>query len=519
MSGDVDILVVGAGPTGLALALQAHDSGARVRIVERRPEPFRPSRALILHPRTLEALRPLGVIDSLLARADTAPQVHLRLGRREVHLSLGGLGLPDTAFPHLTLARQTDVEEVLAQALADRGVAVERGTELTTVEDAGDHVRATLRTPGGPERVVCAYLAGCDGQESIVRRIAGIGWPGAPYHEEVILADAELAGDLTPGTAHVAAGRDGLLFVFALGERATWRILATRAAGHDPLPYGRPGPPVSEHELQARLDAAGLDARITGLVWSGRYALQRRLATHFRRGRLFLAGDAAHASSPAGGQGMNTGIQDALNLGWKLAYVPAAHAPDLLLDSYERERHPVARQVLRLTHLGFWAEANTGVLPGLLRDVLAPLAIPAFPALATYPRPLAPAIRLLTQLRVAYPNSPLSVEGHPRLAAGPRAGQRLPDATVTVDGRQTRLHALLARPGIHLLLQRDAADLDHAQLGSHVGLYRLTSTPGTGVIAVRPDGYIGFRCGVANLPQLRTWLALVGAAPLHLPAT
>ena len=144
-----DILVAGAGPAGLALALQAHDHGAAVRVVDRRPEAARPSRALILHARTLEVLRPLGVTPALLARADTAPAADLRLGARVVRVTFGEFALPDTAFPHLTLVRQTDVERVLAAALAERGVEVERGTELAAVREEPGGVQALLRTPAG----------------------------------------------------------------------------------------------------------------------------------------------------------------------------------------------------------------------------------------------------------------------------------------------------------------------------------------------------------------------------------
>ena len=153
-----DILVAGAGPAGLALALQAHDHGAVVRVVDRRPEAVRPSRALILHARTLEVLRPLGVTQALLGRADTAPAADLRLGARVVRVEFGGLALPDTAFPHLTLVRQMDVERVLAQALAERGVEVERGTELAEVRDEPGGVRAVLRTPAGAARLFVSRL-------------------------------------------------------------------------------------------------------------------------------------------------------------------------------------------------------------------------------------------------------------------------------------------------------------------------------------------------------------------------
>jgi 2-polyprenyl-6-methoxyphenol hydroxylase-like FAD-dependent oxidoreductase len=202
-----DILVAGAGPAGLALALQAHAHGASIRIIDRRPEAARPSRALILHARTLEVLRPLGVTQALLARADTAPAADLRLGSQIVRVTLGGLALPDTAFPHLTLARQMDVERVLAQALADRGVEVERGTELAAVRDEPGGVRAVLRTPAGAGDARFGFVAGCDGLASTVRAQAGLRWTGRVYPVEIVRPAARAARPAR--RAHPARPRRG----------------------------------------------------------------------------------------------------------------------------------------------------------------------------------------------------------------------------------------------------------------------------------------------------------------------
>ena len=509
-----DILVAGAGPAGLALALQARDHGAVVRVVDRRPEAVRPSRALILHARTLEVLRPLGVTPALLARADIAPAADLRLGAHVVRVRFGDLVLPDTAFPHLTLVRQMDVERVLADALADRGVEVERGTELAAVREEPGGIRAVLRAPTGTEQARFGFAVGCDGPASTVRAQAGLGWTGREYPVEVVLADAELDGDLPGDAAQVVAGPGGLLFAFRLGERATWRLLATRPVASGRLEPGSFGPPVSAIDLQALMDRTGLDARVTDLRWSARVTVQRRLAGRFRRGRMFLAGEAAHAFSPATGQGMNAAIQDAANLGWKLAFASARNrspGDGPLLDSYDRERRPVARQLLALTNLVFWAEASPGPVPSALRARLAPLAAPLVPAL-TRGRTAASGIRLLSQLNVSYRGSPLSVEGTPRRPGGPRAGDRLPDRLVRTDGRSFRLHELLARPGVHILLDRDADRLEDLAPGRFVTVHRLTSAPGRGVTVVRPDGYIGFRSRTAEADQLAAWLARVSAA-------
>jgi 2-polyprenyl-6-methoxyphenol hydroxylase-like FAD-dependent oxidoreductase len=511
MTWPADILVAGAGPAGLTVALQAHDHGAQVRIIDRRPEAWRPSRALIMHARTLEVLRPLGVTEALLDRADIAPRADLHLGRRVLHARLADLALPDTAFPHLTLIRQMDVEMVLAQALADRGVEVERGTELVGTCEGPDGVRATLRTPRHIEQASFGYVAGCDGPASTVRAQAGIGWPGRAYPVEIVLADAELDTDLG-GSAHVVAGRDGLVFAFRLGEQATWRLLATRPGGADPPLFGQPGLPVPAIELQSLLDRAGLDVHITDLAWSARVSVQRRVAERFRSGRLFLVGDAAHAYSPATGQGMNAAIQDAANLGWKLAFAGSQSASPALLDSYDSERRPVAHEVLAMTHLAFWGEAFPGRLSSALRGTLMPRVAPLVPALLSRRGLLAQGIRLTSQLGVSYRRSPLSVEGIPTPRSGPRAGDRLPDRTVTVGGRIGRLHNLLACPGVHIVLGQDAQAPDTARSLRPVHVHRLTSTPGHGLIAVRPDGYIGYRCRTADARQFAEWLKLIGVA-------
>ena len=509
-----DLLVVGAGPAGLSLALQAHDHGARVRIVERRPDAFRPSRALIVHARTLEVLRPLGVVDALLAKADVAPSVRLHLGSRVVAAELAGLVLPDTAFAHLTLLRQLDVEAVLSRALSDRGVEVQRGVELVKLRvDTADGPRATLRSAAGVEEAISGAVAGCDGVASTVRTQSGIGWRGRPYRQEVLLADVELDSDLVPGIAHVVAARGGLFFLFALGEQALWRLMATRRAGLEPLPFGQPGPPVPVEELQRLVDDSTLQARITDLPWSTVVRLQHRIADRYRDGPVFLAGDAAHVNSPAGGQGMNTGIQDAVNLGWKVAFAPYSSAPDDLLDSYEQERRPVARLVRALTDLVFWAESGTDPLAAFTRAGLAPLGAPVLPLILRRPALISQAVRVLSQLRVSYHTSPLSVETTPSPRGRLRPGDRLPDRTVTTGGRQLRVHELLARPGVHLMLHADARKPAGMLSSPYVHVHRLTNVPGRGVVAVRPDGYVGLLGSTVDDRQLSSWLNLVGPGP------
>jgi 2-polyprenyl-6-methoxyphenol hydroxylase-like FAD-dependent oxidoreductase len=499
----------------LALALQAHDHGARVRIVERRTDLFRPSRALIVHPRTLEVLRPLGVTETLLDCGEVSPSVRLHVGGREIPVQLSGFEMSDTPYPHLLFVRQAVVEAVLSQALADRSLEVERGIEVIDLHHHADGAEATLRRAGMSEGASCRYVAGCDGPASTMRRLAGVGWRGGSYAQEIVLADLELEADLA-SEAHVVTGRDGLLFVFAPGEGATWRLLATRsrrgAADHSDAPGGA----VSIDELQGLLDRAGLQAHVDDVTWSSRVHLEHRIASQYRHGSLFLVGDAAHVHSPAGGQGMNTGIQDALNLGWKLAFA-ATDTPDpttaeVLLETYDRERRPVARKVLAMTHALFWGEAGTDPVARFARGPLASLASPVIPHLLRYRPLVAAVVRHLSQLRVHYRHSEISVDGTPRSHGRPRPGERLLDSLVELaGGRTTHLHELLAHAGIDMLLDRDASRPPEVAAHRLLGTHRILNWPGTGVCVVRPDGYVGFRCADFEPRQVAAWLALVAA--------
>ena len=289
--------------------------------------------------------------------------------------------------------------------------------------------------------------------------------------------------------------------------------MATRRAGLEPLSFGQPGPPVPAEELQRLVDDSALQARITDIPWSTVVRLQHRIADRYRDGPVFLAGDAAHVNSLAGGQGMNTGIQDAINLGWKVAFARYNSRPDDLLDSYQQERRPVARLVRALTNLAFWAESGTDPLASFTRAGLAPLAAPVLALILRRPAVISQAVRVLAQLCVSYHTSPLSVETTTVPPGRLRSGDRLPDGMVTSGGRQLRMHELLAAPGVHIMLHADAREPAATLPGPYVHVHRLTSIPGHGVMAVRPDGYVGLLSGPVDDQQLSTWLNLVGPEP------
>ena len=527
----LDVMIVGAGPTGLTLAAQLQAMGASFRIVDRQPDRVRESRALAIQPRTLEVLRGLGVTRELLARGNDAVWLRLHAGSRAVRVRLFGLGLADTAFPFLLFVSQAETEAVLGDRLSAGGGRVERAVELTAFTARAEGVTCTLRHPDGrTEQVVARYLVGCDGAGSSVRRGAGIPFRGGAYPQTFALADLEIdnldTGEFATDTAHSFLGPDSILFCFPLGRPATWRILAM----HPSLQRRREPARPSLEELQALADPlTGGRLRLRDPVWLTYFRLQHRHATRYRAGPVFLAGDAAHVHSPAGAQGMNTGIQDAWNLGWKLALVSHGVAAESLLDSYDAERRPVGRLVVRFTDRAFSAATSTNPLVRTLRTQLVPRVLPLVLRLD---RSVAYGFRTISQLGIGYRHSPAVQEGRPALRRGPRAGDRLPDARITRHGQGCWLGQALAAPCFHLLLCGPVGDWDAAQLAAldrrHPGMLAvhhltrdaapaalhdpdgqalaLLGVKQTAHYLIRPDGHIGYRAAGTDLHGLQRHL-------------
>ncbi len=530
-SDPLDVLVVGAGPTGLALAAQLRAFGARSRIIDRQPDRAHESRALAIQPRTLEVLAGLGITHTLLQRGQQTVQLRIHLRRRVVSLPLFDLGSADTAYPFLLFLSQAETERILGDHLAQHGVAVERGTELIDLTPNGQHVTCRLRHHDGRHETLRArYLAGCDGAHSTVRQQAGIPFAGATYPQTFLLADLEVDG-LGPGAAHAYLTEAGMLFFFPLGAPASWRMLAMRPPGDRPPIDAQ----VTLPQLQAITNAFTTDPlRLRDPVWMTDFRLHVRGATRYQSGRIFLAGDAAHIHSPAGAQGMNTGIQDATNLAWKLALVCRGAAHPALLDTYEPERAPVGRWVLRFTDRAFTIATTHNPLLRLARTQvprLAPLALRSTTARAA-------AFRTIAQLAIDYRHSPAATDGPHAPRRGPHAGDRLPDAPLVDNHQPTTLHTATAAPSYHLLLcggpttdwpaqAITALPQRHASL---VAVHRLTRDPAPAALhdpdgtalrrlglhptsqhaahyLIRPDGHVGYRASGTDLTGLDAYLA------------
>jgi 2-polyprenyl-6-methoxyphenol hydroxylase-like FAD-dependent oxidoreductase len=416
-----DVLIIGAGPTGLVLALWLTKLGVNVRVLDKTAEPGTTSRALAVQARTLELYRQLNLADAVVERGHKVPAVNLWVkGEPAARLPFERIGSDLTPYPFLHIFPQDQHERLLIERLEALGVSVERRTELVSFTD-GDRVIARLRGPEGQEETCeASYIAGCDGARSIVRETIGTGFRGGTYRQLFYVADVEAAGPALDGELHVDLDEADFLAVFPLAGKGRARLIGTvrdeRADHANTLKFED----VSDRAI------TNLKVNVQKVNWFSTYHVHHRVTEHFRKGRAFLLGDAAHIHSPAGGQGMNTGIGDAINLAWKLATVLAGHAPDKLLDSYEAERIGFARRLVATTDRVFSFATAEGRIADILRTRVAPVLFPkviAFEAVREY------IFRTVSQITLNYRGCPLSTGS----AGHVHGGGRLP--WVPIDGK------------------------------------------------------------------------------------
>jgi 2-polyprenyl-6-methoxyphenol hydroxylase-like FAD-dependent oxidoreductase len=492
-----EVLIAGAGPTGLVLALWLTRLGVRVRIIDKAAAPGETSRAIAVAARTLELYRQLDVVGGVLERGLPLAAVNVWAdGKREARAEFGAAGAGLSPYPYAFMYPQDEHERLLIERLEAIGVRVERSTELVALTERSDRISARLRGPDGSESVCDAtYLAGCDGARSSVRQVLEIGFPGGTYAHLFYVADVEASGPLLNGEINVAFGDDGdFVLCFGLRDAAHGRLIGT--VRQDPSGAGEDLTWKDVH--QGIIDRTRLT--VTRVNWFSTYRVHHRVASHFRVGRSFLLGDAAHIHSPVGGQGMNTGIGDACNLGWKLAEALRGSADPRILASYEEERIPFARLLVHTTDRVFEFVTADGLLARKVRAGVAPHVLARLFRAPSIRRLL---FRTVSQIRVNYRRSFLS-EGQ---AGRVHGGDRLPWVAGNGDGDNfDALRSLRWQVHVYGTSSPELRAACTAR-SLHVHEYRWGEHAASAGVAqdaaylVRPDGYVALAAAARNAPN------------------
>ncbi|GAA3517404.1 4,5-epoxidase [Streptosporangium album] len=497
------VLIAGAGPTGLALAIHLALHDVPVRVIDDAAAPATTSRALGLQPRGVEVLERIGALGDLPQRSQSFLDMSYNEGPRTVLRLHVGQAVADQPKQALLIS-QAEVEGALRQRLAELGGTVEWGTRLIAAQQDGTSVTATVQTADSAEHhLETHWLIGCDGAHSTVRKLAGIGFPGRKLLERLLMVDvrARWPFDKNGSTTWMDAGH--MLSVTALPDD-TWRVFTEPPPD---LPDQLSDSEITDRVLSefSRRSGVSLDT-VTDIRWASEFRIHRRLADAYRRGRILLAGDAAHIQSPTGGQGQNTGLGDAENLAWKLVLVARGRADQRLLDTYEGERRPLARNVLRATSTAVGIMLPHTPWKRLVRDKVV-LPVVRLPAIQR---------RLwlaASQLGINYRGGPLAPTSH-RWMPGLHPGDRMPDlACRRLDGGETTLHAAIS--GSWVVLAADPrtaarhAEAAAAQLGADLVIALTPVEPDSrDVVLIRPDGHIGWRDRPAP-DKLTAWLTQV----------
>ena len=510
---DAEVLVVGAGPTGMTAAIELKRLGMKVRVIDRSEHMARYSQALVVQARTLEQLQRYGMAQEMIAHGRKLREAKFYSdGKQIVDFKLDHT---DGRYPFALFIPQSETEKLLSKRMESLGVRAERAVELLELKQ-DPQLRATLKYPDGrTEEIAPRWLIGADGAHSTVREKLGVPFEGGSVGLSFSLGDCEVEGEDVPGDELAIHVRHGdVLFFGRLSDRIVRVIVATHeqqaadGGGHEKRE-------VTVADLQRAVDRMGVRVRIKSAEWLTPFYVNDRQAKHYRIGNVFLAGDACHIHSPVGGQGMNTGMQDVANLAWKLAAV-ARGASDVLLDSYEEERAEVGRALLRFTERGLKLATTTNPVVEKARDLLAPL-------LTMLDHVQHTAVGFISETAIDYRSSSIVRDygGDGYL----RAGDRIPDLPLHGASRQSSLLEDWTEPrhrvfGLELDqddLQSMRADLPHADVVSLAAKElngegrRLFGDDGK-IFVMRPDGYLGFRSPMGFKVELMNYARQEGLA-------
>ena len=485
-----DVLVVGAGPTGLMAANQLMRFGVDFLILDCKSEPTHESRAIGVTPRSLEIYQQLGLSDEVMANCAHIQSVNAYYGgKRKARIEVGEIGVGLSEFTSLVAYEQSKNETLLTRNLADHGHEVLWRTAFESFTEDDDGVEVTVQPEDGPAFTIrCQYVVACDGATSPIRHQLGCRFDGGTYAHRFFVADTELTWPLQYDQLVVAPGKENFCAFFPLKGGHCYRVIGTL-----PVTYTDESN-VSFQDIEAQvIQTLGVDLSFSKVNWFSVYKLHHRMVDRFRQGRVFLAGDSAHIHSPAGAQGMNTGLQVAYNLAWKMAFVLKGHADGSLLDTYNEERLPFARWLLKFTDRGFTTMTSRNWLVRLIRTQVGLRVMSLLTRISTIQKI---AFRTVSQIGYSYRRSSLSSSAH-RQPLKFKAGDRLPYLP------DQHLYGQVSGACFHLLHIHDTplteeqrGQLDKSEFPlTVVELSRDSAWQEQGVtgelfIVVRPDNYI-----------------------------
>ena len=406
----VPVLIAGGGPTGLVLALWLTKIGIKVRIIDKALEKETTSRALVIHARTLEFYRQLQIVDEIITEGLRFPALNLWVNHKpKARILVSDIGRGVTPYPYIIILPQDQHEEVLLQKLKSLGVTVERNTELVDFTQNEKQVTALIKLPNGEvETVYADFLAGCDGAHSIVRKKLDVGFSGSTYPNMFFVADVIGHGPALNGELHVSLDKSDFMAFFPFKQQGHARLIGVIRDEDTKNP--------SWDDVNPRL-LKEMDVNIAQVKWFSTYRVHHRVASHFQSGRVFILGDAGHIHSPLGGQGMNTGIGDAVNLACKLGDVIKNNSAVDILSTYETERISFAQQLVKTTDRAFRFISNDGVMARFIRTQVVPAVLPR---LFKYAKTGEIIFRTLSQTGITYSKNPA------RSLAKLQVGDRLP---------------------------------------------------------------------------------------------
>jgi 2-polyprenyl-6-methoxyphenol hydroxylase-like FAD-dependent oxidoreductase len=516
------VLIVGAGPSGLMMAAQLLRYGIQPLIIDNKQGPTNQSNALAVQARSLEIYRQMGIIDQVLPNGKPAKGIIvMQGGKQRARLSLSNVGEGKTPFPYVFLYQQSKNERVLLDYLTLNCCPVYWNTTLTSLQQKTNGADATLKNEEGEYKIVCDWVVGADGAHSTVRKQLQIPFNGDTYPHHFYLADVTLDAPFLEGDyIQLYPGRNGFAGFFPLPEKDRYRII-----GGLPVEFGEKENVQLEQVLPFISDVTGAKITVVEDHWFTTYKLHHRMADRFRAERCFLVGDAAHIHSPVGGQGMNTGLQDAYNLAWKLAGVISGHMEQRILDSFAEERIPVAKRLLNSTDKGFNVGISTNWFTRLFRDQVLFRAV----NIAWKSKKIKSFFfKTVSQTGISYRDSSLSL--HLTQATQIKAGDRLPYLKVHDEKKniETDLHEWCSKPGFTLLI---LGKFDEMYLftiarwitNKYSGMLNFFYLPPSGknvdvfdafetdphkqkAIIVRPDMHIGYMNDLVDIPMLENYL-------------